>query len=52
MRGMERREIASDAETARRGGRAAEKTKEGELMRYCGSKVNEREQRGEKGKRT
>lgn len=33
VRGMERSEMASEAETARRGGRAAEKTKEGELMR-------------------
>lgn len=32
--GMDKREMDSDAETARSGGSAAEKTKAGELMRY------------------
>lgn len=33
-RGVLRREIDSEAETASRGGNAAEKTKAGELIRY------------------
>ena len=38
--GMERRERDSDAETARRGGSAAEKTKAGELMRCQWNDIN------------